>query len=143
MSYSQKWVEKITPLGQPTVETEHEIVVGDAEEQAELNREMAKEGREAAAMAAAIRNIYFAPRGVLELLPGSPDLVTMPDESVLSVGAGGEVYLDGRRLGAARVAKLIQLGTSVYGRGATDGKLYRWTGTGWVVITDYDTALIK
>lgn len=142
MSYTQRWTEVVTPEGQPASRTLHEVIVDDAAEQAELQREMAKEAREAAATAAALKNIYFAPRGAVSLLPGASGLLTMPDESVLSVGALGEVYLDGRRLGAARVSKLIQLGTSIYGKGATDGKLYRWTGTGWVVITDFDTALL-
>jgi hypothetical protein len=80
---------------------------------------------------------------VEELLPGSPNLATMPDQSVLSLGGMGEVYLDGRRLGAARVAKLVRVGVSIYGRGATDGQWYRWTGTGWVVQAQVDTNLLQ
>lgn len=79
---------------------------------------------------------------VEELLPGSSNLVTMPDQSVLSLGAAGEVYLDGRRLGSARVAKLVRVGVSIYGVGATNNQWYRWTGTGWVVQADIDTNLL-
>jgi hypothetical protein len=67
----------------------------------------------------------------------------MPDESVLTVGVGGEVYLDGVRLGTARVTKLVKFGRSVFGLGKTDGLWWQWTGTTWINVTQLDGSILK
>lgn len=82
------------------------------------------------------------------IYPGAPDLALMPDESVISVGPAGEVYRDGARLSnangtASRVAKVVRVGTSVYGKGASNGLWYRWTGSAWALVTDVDPNILN
>lgn len=77
------------------------------------------------------------------ILPGSTDLALMPDDSVLSVGANGEVYADGLRLGQNAVAKLVRVGKSVYGLGKTVRVWWKWTGTTWAPAPDVDPNLLS
>jgi hypothetical protein len=142
MAYSRSWTETTTTDNGLPVVTVHRIDMDDANEQAELQREMSSAGMESNALAAAMVNIYRAPRGAVTLAPGATGLLVMPDASVLSIGATGEVYRDGRRLGTAMVAKLVQVGASIYGRGFTDGKWWRWNGTAWVETPDVDSRLL-
>jgi hypothetical protein len=146
MAYARAWKETVTTGEGETatsVVTTHRIDVDDANEQIELNREASGNGQMANSIAAALVNIYHAPRGARSILPGEAGrLLTLPDESVLSVGAEGQVYLDGRRLGTAMVAKLTQVGKSIYGRGKTDGKWWRWTGSAWTEAADVDAGLL-
>ena len=76
------------------------------------------------------------------LLPGAAEFLVAQDGTLLSVLSNGNVYLDGRRLGTARVACLVQLGKSTYGKGATDGLWWRWTGSTWVQAPDIDPRLL-
>lgn len=79
------------------------------------------------------------------VLPGDGKLAKMPDESVLSVGPDGAVYLDGLRLGTAMVAKLVQAGKSIYGLGKSVPTWWRWTGTTWASVPagTFDANILK
>jgi hypothetical protein len=97
------------------------------------------EGELAAYKALAQRAVEAQPR---TMMPWDGASMVLADGTILSLAATGEVYLDGRRLGTARVAKLVQVGKSTYGRGATDGKWWRWSGTGWFEVPDFDARLL-
>lgn len=73
-----------------------------------------------------------------------PSSASMPDGTVWMVAPDGSVWVDARRTaGNVKVAMLTLIGRSVYGKGLTDGKWWRWSGMGWVATTadDYVTAL--
>lgn len=131
----------------------HEVSFSDAQFVAEQADRKADQDTYFARMGETMREnmaaglTYAAPPRVV--LPGSSgsgaqdSFARMPDESILTVGKNGEVYLDAVRLGAARVSKLVQFGRSVFGHGATDGKWYRWTGLVWSVLDDFDASILK
>jgi hypothetical protein len=136
MAYTRRWQETVTVgTGAPVV-TQHEEVLDDETEQGDLQRAAAEEARFAVTLANAQRN--FPPRAAVTLKPGEAGVCTMPDGSLISVGAEGQVYVDGRRIGTNKVAKVVSFGLSVYALGATDGKWWRWTGSGWTAVAEVD-----
>jgi hypothetical protein len=136
MALSQNWNEIVNGAT-----TNHTIIIDDPGV-AQFDAVNARIAERFAAANGAMLTQQLMAVGIPQYVPPAAYAV-MPDDSVLTVGPGGEVYKDAVRLGSAKVSKLVQIGTSVYGAGKTDGKWYRWTGTGWVVVTDFDASILK
>jgi hypothetical protein len=98
---------------------------------------------EQAAQLAVLRQVRDEAAPVQYALPGDGLLLRMPDDSALSVGADGAVYLDANRLGTAMVSKLAQVGKSIYGLGKTTPIWWRWTGSTWTAVTSFDPGLLR
>lgn len=77
------------------------------------------------------------------VLPGDGSRAKMPDGSVISVGANGEVYKDALQLGATMARQVIQYGNTVYAQGKTNPLWWRWTGSTWTQATAYDVTILK
>lgn len=109
---------------------------------------------------AGVRTVYNIPRDLLVALaealvqrqrqarapqlclPGV-GLATMPDGSILSLGAGGEVYRDAEQLVGVAARQVVQFGTRIYAQGLTQPLWWRWTGTAWTQVTKFDPGVLK
>lgn len=76
--------------------------------------------------------IAAPPAAPAYLLPGDGKQAIDDEGSVITVAADGGVWRDGARLGAAFVAKLAIYGSSIYGKGKTDGLDWQWSGGAWI-----------
>jgi len=54
-----------------------------------------------------------------------------PSGAVFSLGIAGQVYKDGVRMPGLAASKFVLCGLSLYAHGRTDGKWWKWVGTGW------------
>ncbi len=72
-----------------------------------------------------------------------PASYAMPDGTVWTVDPDGGVWVDARKLGTVHVSMLTLTGKTVYGKGLTDGKWYRWTGAAWADASDAYVLLLE
>ena len=132
MSFSYAYTETVDGVAHP-----HSIVYDDVSDAAMMGKKQAVATMEAVALASALS-------GPIPPSYVPPDrFATMPDGSILTVGTDGSVYLDGGRLGAAKVSKLVRFGKSVYGLGLTSPLWWQWTGSTWVQVTTFDSSILK
>lgn len=75
--------------------------------------------------------------------PGDPlGHARMQDGSILTMGAGGEVYRDGQQLASIFARQIVQFGNSLYAQGKTTPTWWKWTGTIWSPVTAFDPAVL-
>ncbi len=75
--------------------------------------------------------------------PGGPaPHASMPDGSILTVGAGGEVYLDAKRMPGIFARQVVQFGRSVYAQGKTNPVWWVWDGALWNRVLDFDATVL-
>lgn len=77
------------------------------------------------------------------VLPGDGSRAVMPDGSIISLGANGEVYRDGQQLPGVLSRQAIQFGVTIYAQGKTNPLWWKWTGAGWTQVTAYDISVLK
>jgi len=77
------------------------------------------------------------------VLPGDGSRAIMPDKSVISLGAGGEIYRDAVQLPGVLARQAVQYGITIYAQGKTNPSWWKWTGTTWTQVVNIDAAILK
>lgn len=96
-----------------------------------------------AALAGAVAQVQAMP-----ITPPPPAVVVpggrarLPDGSVISLGAGGEVYRDAVQLPGVAARQAVQVGLHLYAQGKTTPSWWSWTGSTWVAVTKFDPAIL-
>lgn len=76
------------------------------------------------------------------LVIGDDRAIVTPEGSLLTIGPNGEVYRDGEQLPGIAAQQVVRFGMRVYAQGKTNPSWWRWTGSGWVAVTAFDSRVL-